>query len=515
MGCKKSKLNAGLNGGVLDGKNRQPVRPDQTVNLRDRTSVKPSATRNSPPGGLLPGQVFMKMEEQSESGKIAIAIYPYDAIHAEDLGFKKGERLKVLEEHGEWWKARSLTTKKEGFIPSNYVAEANTMETEEWFFKDITRKDAERQLLAPANKAGSYLIRESETTKGSYSMSIRDVDAQGINAVKHYKIRTLDNGGFYISPKITFPDIGSMIKHYYKQSDGLCRKLEKPCDKPEAQKPWDKDAWEISKESIKMVKKLGAGQFGEVWMAFYNNTTKVAVKTLKPGTMSAEAFMEEANLMKTLQHDRLVRLYAVVTKIEPIYIITEYMSNGSLLDFLKSEAGCKVQLPKLIDFSAQIAEGMAYIEKKNYIHRDLRTANVLVSESLLCKIADFGLARVIEDDQYTAREGAKFPIKWTAPEAINYGSFTIKSDMWSFGVLLYEVITYGKIPYPGMSNGEVMTSVQKGYRMPRPGNCPNELYDIMTTCWKSKPDDRPTFDYIQSVLDDFYTATEGQYQQQQ
>uniref|UniRef100_A0A4W5JMG4 Tyrosine-protein kinase n=1 Tax=Hucho hucho TaxID=62062 RepID=A0A4W5JMG4_9TELE len=446
------------------------------------------------------------MEEQSESGKIAIAIYPYDAIHAEDLGFKKGEKLKVLEEHGEWWKARSLTTKKEGFIPCNYVAEANTMETEEWFFKDITRKDAERQLLAPANKAGSYLIRESETSKGSYSMSIRDVDAQGINTVKHYKIRTLDNGGFYISPKITFPDIGhsAMSQHQFKL-----------CDKPKAQKPWDKDAWEISKESIKMVKKLGAGQFGEVWMAFYNNTTKVAVKTLKPGTMSAEAFMEEANLMKTLQHDRLVRLYAVVTKIEPIYIITEYMSNGSLLDFLKSEAGCKVQLPKLIDFSAQIAEGMAYIEKKNYIHRDLRTANVLVSESLLCKIADFGLARVIEDDQYTAREGAKFPIKWTAPEAINYGSFTIKSDMWSFGVLLYEIITYGKIPYPGMSNGEVMTSVQKGYRMPRPENCPNELYDIMTTCWKSKPDDRPTFDYIQSVLDDFYTATEGQYQQQQ
>uniref|UniRef100_A0A8C1YRV5 Tyrosine-protein kinase n=1 Tax=Cyprinus carpio TaxID=7962 RepID=A0A8C1YRV5_CYPCA len=368
--------------------------------------------------------------------------------------------------------------------------------------------------MAPANKPGSYLIRESETSKGSYSLSIRDVDTQRQDVVKHYKIRSLDNGGYYISPKITFTDISSMIKHYHKQADGLCRKLEKPCEKPKAQKPWDKDAWEISKESIKMVKKLGAGQFGEVWMAYYNNSTKVAVKTLKPGTMSVEAFLEEANLMKTLQHDRLVRLYAVVTKTEPIYIITEFMANGSLLDFLKSAAGCKVQLPKLIDFSAQIAEGMAYIEKKNYIHRDLRAANVLVSDSLLCKIADFGLARVIEDDQYTAREGAKFPIKWTAPEAINYGSFTIKSDMWSFGILLYEIITYGKIPYPGMCNSEVMSSVQRGYRMPRPENCPTELYDIMTTCWKNKPDDRPTFDYIQSVLDDFYTATEGQYQQQ-
>ncbi|KAF7642870.1 hypothetical protein LDENG_00249310 [Lucifuga dentata] len=230
--------------------------------------------------------------------------------------------------------------------------------------------------------------------------------------------------------------------------------------------------------------------------------------------MSAEAFMEEANVMKTLQHNRLVRLYAVVTKTQPIYIITEFMANGSLLDFLKSDASSKLQLPKLIDFSAQIAEGMAYIEKKNYIHRDLRAANVLVSESLLCKIADFGLARVIEDDEYSAREGAKFPIKWTAPEAINYGSFTIKSDMWSFGVLLYEIITYGKIPYPGMTKGEVMSCVQRGYRMPQPSNCPAELYDIMMSCWKNKPEDRPTFDYMQSVLDDFYTATEGQYQQQ-
>ncbi|XP_070700574.1 tyrosine-protein kinase Lyn isoform X2 [Pempheris klunzingeri] len=489
MGCMKSTLSEGLSGGE-EGKNDQHTKD------------------------MLPGQLFQKMEEQSAVGKIMVSLYPYEAMHPDDLGFKKGEKMKILEEHGEWWKAKSLTTNKEGFIPSNYVGQADSMETEEWFFKDITRKDGERQLLAPANKPGSYLIRESETAKGSYSLSIRDVDAQGTESVKHYKIRTLDNGGYYISPKISFPDISGMIKHYHNKADGLCRKLERPCVKPKAQKPWAKDAWEISKESIKMVRRLGAGQFGEVWMAYYNNTTKVAVKTLKPGTMTAEAFMDEANVMKTLQHDRLVRLYAVVTKTDPIYIITEFMANGSLLDFLKSDEGCRLQLPKLIDFSAQIAEGMAYIERKNYIHRDLRAANVLVSESLLCKIADFGLARVIEDDEYSAREGAKFPIKWTAPEAINYGSFTIKSDMWSFGVLLYEIITYGKIPYPGMTKGEVMSGVQRGYRMPQPDNCPAELYDIMMSCWKNKPEDRPTFDYMQSVLDDFYTATEGQYQQQ-
>ncbi|XP_030259937.1 tyrosine-protein kinase Lyn isoform X1 [Sparus aurata] len=510
MGCMKSTLNGGLSGGVEGKPGQQTVGTEQTHYVRDPTF----STQNKISNSLLPGQVFQKMEEQKGVGKIMVALYPYEAVHPDDLGFKKGEKMKILEEHGEWWKAKSLATNKEGFIPSNYVGQADTIETEEWFFKDITRKDAERQLLAPANKPGSYLIRESETSKGSYSLSIRDVDAQGTDSVKHYKIRMMDNGGYYISPKISFRDISSMIKHYHSKADGLCRKLDRPCARPKAQKPWDKGAWEIPKESIKMVKKLGAGQFGEVWLAYYNNTTKVAVKTLKPGTMTVEAFLDEANVMKTLQHDRLVRLYAVVTKTEPIYIITEFMANGSLLDFLKSDTGCRVQLPKLIDFSAQIAEGMAYIEKKNYIHRDLRAANVLVSESLLCKIADFGLARVIEDDEYSAREGAKFPIKWTAPEAINYGSFTIKSDMWSFGVLLYEIITYGKIPYPGMTKGEVMSSIQRGYRMPRPDNCPAELYEIMMSCWKNKPEDRPTFEYMQSVLDDFYTATEAQYQQQ-
>ncbi|XP_006751505.1 tyrosine-protein kinase Lyn, partial [Leptonychotes weddellii] len=374
--------------------------------------------------------------------------------------------------HGEWWKAKSLSTKREGFIPSNYVAKVNTLETEEWFFKDITRKDAERQLLAPGNSPGAFLIRESETLKGSYSLSVRDYDPVHGDVIKHYKIRSLDNGGYYISPRITFPCISDMIKHYQKQSDGLCRRLEKACISPKPQKPWDKDAWEIPRDSIKLVKRLGAGQFGEVWMGSYNNSTKVAVKTLKPGTMSVQAFLEEANLMKTLQHDKLVRLYAVVTREEPIYIITEYMAKGSLLDFLKSEEGGKVLLPKLIDFSAQNLKDMS------------------------------------------SPLGAKFPIKWTAPEAINFGCFTIKSDVWSFGILLYEIVTYGKIPYPGRTNADVMTALSQGYRMPRMENCPDELYDIMKMCWKEKAEERPTFDYLQSVLDDFYTATEGQYQQQ-
>ncbi|XP_055748186.1 tyrosine-protein kinase HCK-like [Salvelinus fontinalis] len=444
---------------------------------------------------------------------IAIALYDYEAVNDGDLDFKKGDKLKILQESGEWWRAQLISTGKEGYIPNNYVA-IDRLETEEWFYKGVSRKDAERQLLASANKTGSFMIRDSETTKGSYSLSVRDSVSQSGDTVKHYKIRTLDNGGFYISPRITFTTLQELVSHYKKQGDGLCQALTSPCLSPKPQKPWEKDAWEIPRESLKLDRKLGAGQFGEVWMATYNKHTKVAVKTMKPGTMSVEAFLDEANLMKALQHDKLVRLNAVVTKEEPIYIITEFMEKGSLLDFLKTDEGNRVQLPKLIDFCAQIAEGMAYIEQRNYIHRDLRAANILVSKALVCKIADFGLARIIEDNEYTAREGAKFPIKWTAPEAINFGSFTIKSDVWSFGILLTEIISYGRTPYPGMTNPEVIRSLETGYRMQRTDSCPQELYDIMLECWKNKPEDRPTFEYLQSVLEDFYTATESQYQQQ-
>ena len=161
--------------------------------------------------------------------------------------------------------------------------------------------------------------------------------------------------------------------------------------------------------------------------------------------------------------------------------------------------------------SAQVASGMAYLEAQNYIHRDLAARNILVGENLSCKVADFGLARVIQDDEYQAREGAKFPIKWTAPEAALYNKFTTKSDVWSFGVLLSEFITYGRIPYPGMNNAEVLAQVERGYRMPQPANCPSELYEIMLECWKDDAQSRPTFDSLQWRLEDFFVGEGKQY----
>ncbi|XP_071757626.1 tyrosine-protein kinase Blk [Centroberyx gerrardi] len=444
---------------------------------------------------------------------VVVAQHDFKPTNDSDLPFKKGERLKVLQENGDWWLARSLVTGDEGFIPCTYVARADTLEMEKWFFKNLSRRETERLLLAPGNKPGAFLVRESETSKGAFSLSVRDsASAEQGDVVKHYKIRCLDKGGYYISPSNTFSSLQELVKYYTRKADGLCQRLNAACKAKAPQCPWAQDEWEIPRETLKMVKKLGAGQFGEVWMGYYKSSQKVAVKTLKEGTMEPEAFLQEANLMKQLQHERLVRLHAVVTK-EPILIVTEFMINGSLLDFLKTDEGKKLRLTKLIDMSAQIAEGMAYIEKKNYIHRDLRAANILVNETLHCKIADFGLARIIETE-YTAQEGAKFPIKWTAPEAINFGTFSIKSDVWSFGILLTETVTYGRIPYPGMTNPEVIRSLDRLYRMPCPDGCPEELYALMMLCWTEKPEDRPTFEYLQNTLNDFFIATEGQYEMQ-
>ena len=250
------------------------------------------------------------------------------------------------------------------------------------------------------------------------------------------------------------------------------------------------------------------GQFGEVWEGLWNNTTSVAVKTMKPGTVSASEFLQEAKLMKRLLHPNLVQLYAVCTMEEPIYIVNELMKHGSLLDYLRGD-GRSLKLPQLIDMSAQVASGMAYLEEQNYIHRDLAARNILVGENLICKITDFGLVRVIDEDIYEAHTGAKFPIKWTAPEATLYNRFTIKSDVWSFGIVLYEIITYGRFPYPGMTNAQVLEALQQGYRMPCPMGCPDKLHNIMLDCWREDPDCRSTFETLQWQLEEFFTDNTG------
>ena len=379
-----------------------------------------------------------------------------------------------------------------------------------WYLGKIKRVDAEKLLMMSANQVGAFLVRDSETNPGDFSLSIRDAER-----VRHYKIRRMDTGAFFITRKAMFNTISELVAYYKRQADGLCSNLVKACVEPE--KPQTaglshdaNEKWEIDRRTVQLRKRLGAGQFGEVWEGLWNGTTAVAVKTLKPGTMSAHEFLQEASLMKKLRHAKLIQLYAVCTEEEPIYIITELMKHGALLDYLRGE-GRGLKQPQLVDMCAQVAAGMAYLESQNYIHRDLAARNILVGENYICKVADFGLARVIDEDIYEAHTGAKFPIKWTAPEAALYNRFTIKADVWSFGIVLYEVITYGRFPYPGMTNAQTLEALQQGYRMPAPQNCPDKLYNIMLDCWREEPETRPTFETLQWQLEEFYSTDDGGY----
>ncbi|XP_057679271.1 proto-oncogene tyrosine-protein kinase Src isoform X1 [Corythoichthys intestinalis] len=528
-----ANLSSGGSGGLHHNSAQQSLTPSRSATVEGGLSGNHSVSNKAELalfGGVDSGSLNSSSSRITLAGGVTtfVALYDYESRTASDLSFRKGERLQIVNNtrkvncrEGDWWLARSLTTGESGYIPSNYVAPSDSIQAEDhlrltaesrWYFGKITRRDSERLLLSLENRRGTFLVRESETTKGAYCLSVLDYDnTKGLN-VKHYKIRKLDSGGFYITSRTQFSTLQQLVNHYRKHADGLCHSLTDICPvlKPQTQ-GLAKDAWEIPRESLRLDLKLGQGCFGEVWMGTWNGTTRVAIKTLKPGTMSPEAFLQEAQVMKKLRHEKLVQLYAVVSE-EPIYIVTEYMGKGSLLDFLKGEMGKMLRLPQLVDMASQIASGMAYVERMNYVHRDLRAANILVGDNLVCKVADFGLARLIEDNEYTARQGAKFPIKWTAPEAAHYGRFTIKSDVWSFGILLTELATKGRVPYPGMVNREVLDQVERGYRMPCPAECPESLHDLMLTCWKKDPEERPTFEYLQSFLEDYFTSTEPQYQ---
>ncbi|CAF0997028.1 unnamed protein product [Rotaria sp. Silwood1] len=433
-----------------------------------------------------------------------IAIFDYDARTKDDLTIRKSDLLDVTnkKKHG-WWRAKNEHG-QEGWIPSNYVAKRDSLESEPWYFKSIPRIDAEKQLMSDSNDHGSFLIRNSETRPTDFSLSIRDNDS-----IKHYRIKQTEDGRFYIARRIEFPSLPELVDHYSKTPDGLCVKLRKPCvhtvkPEPDGLSHNLVDNWEIDRREFKLIRILGSGQFGDVWEGIWNNRMPVAIKTLKSGSMNPTDFLAEASIMKKLKHPNLIQLYAVCTIEEPIYIVTELMQNGSLLDYLQSR---QLKMSILIYIATQIARGMAYLEQENYIHRDLAARNVLVGDNFTVKIADFGLARIIKEyagGTYEAKEGTKFPIKWTAPEAALYNRFTIKSDVWSYGILLTELVTFGRTPYPGMTNAEVLRRVDQGYRLPQPPNCPPSLYAIMLECWNAEPEHRPSFFVLQYRLENEY-----------
>ncbi|KAM6906319.1 ephrin type-A receptor 7 isoform 2-T2 [Lycodopsis pacificus] len=289
-------------------------------------------------------------------------------------------------------------------------------------------------------------------------------------------------------------------------------------------------AKELDASCIKIERVIGAGEFGEVCSGRLKLPGKrevsVAIKTLKVGYTEKQRreFLCEASIMGQFDHPNVVHLEGVVTRGKPVMIVLEYMENGSLDGFLRKHDG-QFTVIQLVGMLRGIAAGMRYLSDMGYVHRDLAARNILVNSNLVCKVSDFGLSRVIDDDPeavYTTtgkmqdimhliftpatdlhftEQGGKIPVRWTAPEAIQYRKFTSASDVWSYGIVMWEVMSYGERPYWDMSNQDVIKAIEEGYRLPAPMDCPPGLHQLMLDCWQKDRAERPKFDQIVGILD--------------
>ncbi|XP_048457991.1 tyrosine-protein kinase ABL2 isoform X1 [Rhincodon typus] len=431
-----------------------------------------------------------------------VALYDFVASGDNTLSITKGEKLRVLcyNQNGEWCEVRSKNG--QGWVPSNYITPVNSLEKHSWYHGPVSRSAAEYLLSSLIN--GSFLVRESESSPGQLSISLR---YEG--RVYHYRINTTHDAKVYVTAESRFNTLAELVHHHSTVADGLVTTLHYPapkCNKPTVYgvSPIH-DKWEMERTDITMKHKLGGGQYGEVYVGVWKKySLTVAVKTLKEDTMEVEEFLKEAAVMKEIKHPNLVQLLGVCTLEPPFYIVTEYMPHGNLLDYLRECHKEEVNAVVLLYMATQISSAMEYLEKKNFIHRDLAARNCLVGENHMVKVADFGLSRLMTGDTYTAHAGAKFPIKWTAPESLAYNTFSIKSDVWAFGVLLWEIATYGMSPYPGIDLSQVYDLLEKGYRMEQPEGCPPKVYELMRSCWQWNPMERPSFAEIHQAFETMF-----------
>ncbi|CAN9501436.1 unnamed protein product [Ophioblennius macclurei] len=269
-------------------------------------------------------------------------------------------------------------------------------------------------------------------------------------------------------------------------------------------------AKEIDVSFVKIEEVIGAGEFGEVCRGRLRVPGKkenyVAIKTLKGGYTDKQRrdFLSEASIMGQFQHPNIIHLEGIITASCPVMILTEFMENGALDSFLRLNDSQFTPI-QLVGMLRGIASGMKYLAEMSYVHRDLAARNILINSNLVCKVSDFGLSRFLQenssDPTYTSSLGGKIPIRWTAPEAIAFRKFTSASDVWSYGIVMWEVMSFGERPYWDMSNQDVINAIEQDYRLPPPPDCPTHLHQLMLDCWQKDRSARPRFTDLVSALD--------------
>ncbi|KAL5020316.1 hypothetical protein ScPMuIL_003208 [Solemya velum] len=363
------------------------------------------------------------------------------------------------------------------------------LEDEEWFHGVLPREEVQRLL----KEDGDYLVRESRNKRTNEVQYVLSVYWQGH---RHFIIQ-YGEGGWRFEGN-SYKTIPELIQHQHECGTQVTSKSQAILHKPIC-----REDWELRNDDICLEMKIGNGNFGEVYKGMYSpENLTVAVKTCRD-TLSEDQrkkFLQEGRILKQYDHPNIVKFIGIAAQRQPVMIVMEYVAGGALLTFLRKLG--KTQTPKqLVKMCEDASNGMAYLESKNCIHRDLAARNCLVGEENVVKISDFGMSR--EEEEYTVSDGMKqIPIKWTAPEALNYGKYTVMCDVWSFGILMWEIFSLGIIPYQGMSSAQAREKIESGYRMPAPSGTPAKLYDLMLDTWKYDPTNRPRFAEVHTRLKD-------------
>jgi len=365
------------------------------------------------------------------------------------------------------------------------------LEEELWFHGVLPREEVVRLLQTD----GDFLVRET----------VRNDEKQTVLSVmwgspKHFIVQLSPEGLFRFEGP-AFTTIQELIVHQYQSGNPVTSRSGAILKSPVL-----REKWELNNDDVDLVEKIGRGNFGDVYKAKLKPSgLLIAVKTCKVTLPDEQKkkFLQEGRILKQYEHPNIVRFIGICVQKQPIMIVMELVPGGSLLNYLRTNAD-KLSTKQLLGMCQDAASGMEYLESKNCIHRDLAARNCLVGETHIVKISDFGMSR--EEEEYIVSDGLKqIPIKWTAPEALNYGKYTSLCDVWSYGVLAWEIFSKGGTPYQGMTNTRARELIDSGYRMPAPEGTPDEVYQLMLRCWQYDAEDRPHFAEIHATVDLLYS----------
>uniref|UniRef100_A0A452FGV7 Cytoplasmic tyrosine-protein kinase BMX n=1 Tax=Capra hircus TaxID=9925 RepID=A0A452FGV7_CAPHI len=433
---------------------------------------------------------ILKVDEPSSSTTLA----QYDSDSQKNYGSQSNINMKYIpkEDFPDWWQVRKLKSSED-------LACSNQRE------RNVVNHNTSKIGALLHNYGLSCTPPEKTSDVETETISdfpLQNFDKKG--TVKHYHVHTNAENKLYLAENYCFDSIPKLIHYHQHNSAGMITRLRHPVSTKANKVPISvslgSGIWELKREEITLLKELGSGQFGVVHLGKWKGQYDVAVKMIKEGSMSEDEFFQEAQTMTKLNHPKLVKFYGVCSKRYPIYIVTEYITNGCLLSYLKSH-GKRLEPSQLLEMCYDVCEGMAFLESHQFIHRDLAARNCLVDSDLSVKVSDFGMTRYVLDDQYVSSVGTKFPVKWSAPEVFHYFKYSSKSDVWAFGILMWEVFSLGKQPYDLYDNSQVVVKVSQGHRLYRPQLASDTVYHIMYSCWHELPEKRPTFQQLLSSIE--------------